>query len=183
MIKDWKLFKENKNYELTLDICEEVVFGIETYNLDLENSEWSLLTLEPGLYYDSIYWDLKKESVDLFKRSKENSELKELIFKLYETIKNNKAYYKFQLIEDVFLDLLEDFKRKSQLTIKKKSNYNSIEIRFIFKVSKYEDSSPIFEQLVKRCSRSKYRPKEIECYFEEESKIRCLFVTYLKINN
>lgn len=107
MIKKFENFNNNEK-ELTLEMCEEIIFYTDANLFSLTDEQWVDFDLPPDLLYSGYYKEFKKEAKKLYQRALNDKSISDLII---DTYTKQRSRYKnlpnFFDIEDVFIDEID----------------------------------------------------------------------------
>lgn len=108
MIKKFENFNNNKK-ELTLEMCEEIIFYTDADLFNLTDDQWDDFEFPDDLLYSGYYKEFKKEAKNLYQRALKDQSLSDLIVDVYTNERNRyKNLPNFFDIEDLFIDEIDE---------------------------------------------------------------------------
>jgi hypothetical protein len=106
MIKKFENFNQEK--EVTLELCEELIFYTSAGLYYLNDAEYKLFRFDDLLFYNSEYSEMKKAAKKLFNLSKDDDKVKEGILSMWDKfITRHPKLIRFYELEDLFLNEID----------------------------------------------------------------------------
>jgi hypothetical protein len=107
MIKKFENF--NKEKEVTLEMCDELVFYTSAGIYRINDDEYKLFEFDDLLFYNAEYKEMKAAAKKLFNLSKNNELVKEAVISLLEEgSKRYKNLIRFGDLEDLFIEEIDN---------------------------------------------------------------------------
>lgn len=107
MIKKFENF--NKEKEVTLEMCDELVFYTAAGIYRINDDEYKLFEFDEMLFYNAEYKEMKAAAKKLFNLSKNNELVKEAVISLLEEgRKGYKNLIRFSDLEDLFIEEIDN---------------------------------------------------------------------------
>jgi hypothetical protein len=108
MIKKFENF-DNTKRELTLEMCEEIIFYTDASLFNLTDDQYVEFGLPEDLFYSGYYKEFKKEAKKLYQSALENKSLLDLIVDIYTKQRGRyKNLPNFFDVEDTFIDEMDE---------------------------------------------------------------------------